>query len=51
MKRALRPVPSTRVAPRRSGPRVSPQRLLREAEDARRQSYSPYSRFAVGRRC
>jgi len=48
MKRALRAVPATRVAPRRSGPRISPQRMMREAEDARRQSYSPYSHFAVG---
>jgi len=48
MKRALRTPASARATSRRSGPRVSPQRLMREAEAARRQSYSPYSRFAVG---
>jgi cytidine deaminase len=34
---------------KRDGPRhVNPQQLLAQAETARRSSYSPYSRFAVG---
>jgi cytidine deaminase len=37
-------LPTKRLAPRHA----SPQQLLAEADVARRASYSPYSRFAVG---